>query len=55
MYIWFLVSIIGMCFIVPLPFLSVEHLKLQKKFGKEKGTKIGDIFGMVSGLDFFIF
>jgi protein-S-isoprenylcysteine O-methyltransferase Ste14 len=40
---------------VPLHFLSVEHLKLQKKFGTEKGIKIGDILGMVSGWGFFIF
>jgi len=40
---------------VPFHFLSVEHLKLQEKFGKEKGIKIGDILGMVSGWGFFIF
>ncbi|MFX1328334.1 MAG: methyltransferase family protein [Promethearchaeota archaeon] len=40
---------------VPVHFLSVEHIKLQKKHGKEKGTKIGDILGMVSGWGFFLF
>jgi protein-S-isoprenylcysteine O-methyltransferase Ste14 len=40
---------------VPVHFLSVEHLKLQEKYGKEKGTKIGDILGMVSGWGFFMF
>ncbi len=55
MYIWFIVSIVGMCCMVPLHFLSVEHLNLQKKYGKEKGTKIGDILGMVSGWGLFIF
>lgn len=55
MCIWFIGSIVGMCFMVPLHFLSVEHLKLQKKYGKEKGTKIGDILGMVSGWGFFLF
>ncbi|MFW9881516.1 MAG: methyltransferase family protein, partial [Candidatus Thorarchaeota archaeon] len=40
---------------VPLHFLSVEHLKVQKKYGKEKGTKIGDIIGLISGWGFFMF
>lgn len=40
---------------VPIHFLSVEHLKLQRKHGKEKGTKIGEIFGLISGWGFFIF
>ena len=45
----------GMCLMVILHFLSVEHLKLQKKYGKERGTKIGDIFGLISGWGFFMF
>jgi len=40
---------------VPLHFLSVEHLKLQKKYGEEKGTKIGNILGLISGWGFFMF
>ncbi|UCC20477.1 MAG: isoprenylcysteine carboxylmethyltransferase family protein, partial [Promethearchaeota archaeon] len=40
---------------VPIHFLSVEHLKLQKKYGKNKGTKIGDILGLISGWGFFMF
>ena len=55
MYIWFITSILGMCAMVPLHFISVEHIKLQNKYGKEKGTKIGDVLGMVSGWGFFIF
>ncbi len=55
MCLWFIFSILGMCFMVPVHFLSVEHIKLQKKYGKEKGTKIGDILGMVSGWGFFLF
>ena len=54
MSIWFIISILGMCAMVPLHFISVEHIKLQKKYGKEKGTKIGDILGMVSGWGFFL-
>jgi len=55
MSIWFIISILGMCAMVPLHFISVEHIKLQKNYGKEKGTKIGDILGMVSGWGFFLF
>lgn len=40
---------------VPLHFLSVEHLKLQQKYGKERGTKIGDALGLISGWGFFLF
>jgi len=40
---------------IPLHFLSVEHLKLQRRYGNEKGTKIGDILGLISGWGFFFF
>ncbi len=40
---------------VPLHFLSVEHIRLQEKYGKEKGIKIGDIYGLISGWGFFVF
>ncbi len=40
---------------VPLHFLSVEHLKLQKRFGREKGDTIGEVFGLISGWGFFLF
>jgi protein-S-isoprenylcysteine O-methyltransferase Ste14 len=40
---------------IPLHFLSVEHLKLQERYGKEKGTKIGEVLGLISGWGFFFF
>ena len=55
MYFWFIFSILGMCFMVPLHFLSVEHLKFQKKYGMDSGNKITGILGLVSGWGFFIF
>jgi len=55
MYLWFFVSIFGAIIILPVYFLSVEHLKLQGRFGKDKGIKIGDILGLISGWGFFIF
>ena len=54
-YIWFIISILGMCSMVPLHFLSVEHFKFQIKFGKDKGNKITEILGLTSGWGFFIF
>jgi protein-S-isoprenylcysteine O-methyltransferase Ste14 len=39
----------------PIHFLSVEHLKFHKKYGTERGTKITNILGMISGWGFFIF
>ncbi|MBE0511961.1 isoprenylcysteine carboxylmethyltransferase family protein [Candidatus Bathyarchaeota archaeon] len=35
--------------------MSVEHKKLQERYGKEKGTKIGAILGLISGWGFFFF
>jgi protein-S-isoprenylcysteine O-methyltransferase Ste14 len=55
MYIWFLISVLGAIAVIPLHFLSVEHLKLQERYGKEKGTKIGEIYGIISGWTFFFF
>ncbi|MBY9012611.1 MAG: isoprenylcysteine carboxylmethyltransferase family protein [Candidatus Lokiarchaeota archaeon] len=55
MYFWFIFSIIGMCLMVPLHFLSVEHLKFQKKFGMDKGNKITGVLGLTSGWGFFAF
>ncbi|MHA2282820.1 MAG: methyltransferase family protein [Promethearchaeota archaeon] len=55
MYIIFLICIAGMILLIPIYFLSVEHLKLQKKYGKKKGLKIAEIYGLISGWGFFIF
>lgn len=55
MHTWFFVSVIGLIATVKLHFLSVEHLKLQTRYGKEKGHKIGMIYGLISGWGFFFF
>lgn len=52
---WFLICVLGAVAAVPLHFLSVEHLKLQERYGKEKGTRIGEVYGIVSGWGFFFF
>ena len=55
MHILFFVCILGVISTTPLHFLSVEHLKLREKYGKKKGTRIGEILGLVSGWGFFLF
>jgi len=55
MHIWFFICVLAVIAVIPLHFLSVEHLKLQEKYGKKKGTKIGEIFGLISGWSFFFF
>jgi protein-S-isoprenylcysteine O-methyltransferase Ste14 len=43
-------------FAIILPyFLSLEHDKLEKKYGKERGRRVGEIYGVISGWVFFIF
>lgn len=55
MYICFFLSLLGFIAILPLYYLSLEHLKLEEKYGKRKGKKIGDIYGVISGWGFFLF
>ncbi|MFX0210203.1 MAG: methyltransferase family protein [Candidatus Hodarchaeota archaeon] len=51
----FWISLLGELIIFPIYFLSLEHTKLQKKYGVEKGNTIGDILGMISGWGYFLF
>lgn len=39
MYILFFICVIGIIAAVPIHFQSVEHLKFQEKYGKEKGVR----------------
>ena len=55
MSIWFYASLFGFVGIVVPYFLSLEHLKLDEKYGKQKGKKLGEIFGVISGWGFFLF
>ena len=55
MQVWFFFSLLGFIAIIPLYFLSLEHFKLEEKYGKVRGKRIGEIFGMVSGWGFFLF
>ena len=55
MHIWFYISLVGFVSIILLYFLSLEHLKLEEKYGKQQGEKIGEILGITSGWGFFLF
>ncbi|MFW9789262.1 MAG: methyltransferase family protein [Candidatus Thorarchaeota archaeon] len=55
MSFWFWASLIGLVLVIPIYFLSLEHGKLDARFGEERGYKIGAALGMVSGWGFFIF
>ena len=55
MYILFFFSLLGFIATLPLYYLSLEHLKLEKKYGRKKGERIGDIYGIISGWGFFLF
>ncbi len=46
---------IGFLAILPLYFLSLEHQKLMRVHGEEKGTRLGEVYGLVSGWGFFLF
>jgi protein-S-isoprenylcysteine O-methyltransferase Ste14 len=55
MFIFFFICIIGVVAVIPLHFLSVEHLKLEEKYGQHKGKRIGEILSLCSGWGFFLF
>ncbi len=48
MYILFFVCLLGVIAAIPLHFMSIEHLRLQKKYGNEEGVKISEIYGRLS-------
>lgn len=51
----FLFCVIGVIVVVPVHFVSVEHHKLEAKYGRLKGVRIGNILGLISGWGFFAF
>ena len=54
MSIWFIFSLLGFILITVPYFASLEHVKLEEKYGKEKGKKNGEIYGLISGWVFFL-
>ena len=52
---WFFIFLIGFVLVIPIHFLSVEHKRLESKYGHERGKRVGEILGMTSGWGFFGF
>jgi hypothetical protein len=51
--LWLPICVLGVIISLPLHFASVEHLKLEKRYGEERGRRIGEVLGVVSGWGFF--
>jgi len=49
---WFLICVSFFFIAIFLHFKSVEHTKLQEKYGKEKGIKLGRIYATISSSEF---
>jgi len=50
--LWFLICVSFFFVAIFLHFKSVEHTRLQGKYGKEKGIKLGKIYAMISSSEF---
>jgi protein-S-isoprenylcysteine O-methyltransferase Ste14 len=55
MDVLFFVCILGAIAVIPIHFSSVEHLRLEEKYGRNKGRRIGKIYSLISGWGFFLF
>lgn len=53
MDIWLPLCVLGVIVSLPLHFASVEHLGLEARYGEERGRRIGEVLGVVSGWGFF--
>jgi protein-S-isoprenylcysteine O-methyltransferase Ste14 len=55
MDVLFFVCILGVIAVIPIHFSSVEHLRLEEKYGRDRGRRIGEIYSLISGWGFFLF
>jgi protein-S-isoprenylcysteine O-methyltransferase Ste14 len=55
MFVLFFICVAGAIAVIPLHFLSVEHYKLEEKYGRDRGKRIGEIYSLFSGWGFFLF
>ncbi|MHA1616628.1 MAG: methyltransferase family protein [Candidatus Njordarchaeales archaeon] len=53
-YSLFFVGLVLVILVLPFHILSIKHKYLEETFSREKGRKIGEILGYVSGWGFFI-
>lgn len=52
---WLLISLLAFTLNVPLYYLSLEHRRLETRFGVERGRRVGDALGMASGWGMFVY
>jgi protein-S-isoprenylcysteine O-methyltransferase Ste14 len=52
--LWFFTCVFGVVAVIPLYFLSLEHVKLERKYGAARGIRLGERFGLASGWGFFL-
>jgi protein-S-isoprenylcysteine O-methyltransferase Ste14 len=52
---WLLISLLAFTLNVPLYYLSVEHRRLETRFGVERGRRVGDALGLASGWGMFVY
>ena len=52
---WLMISLVAFTLNVPLYYLSVEHRRLEERFGVERGRLVGDVLGLVSGWGMFVY
>ncbi len=55
MEIWPLVSTLGMILSIPILFKSYEHESLRARFGRERGDRLAERLGLISGYMYFGF
>ena len=54
MYVCFIICVTGFIVVLFPYFLSLEHLKLEEEYGKQKAKRIGELLGLISGWGFFL-
>jgi len=54
LYICFVICVLGFIVVLLPYFLSLEHLKFEEKYGKQKAKRIGELLGVISGWGFFL-
>jgi protein-S-isoprenylcysteine O-methyltransferase Ste14 len=52
---WLIVSLAAFTLNVPLYYLSVEHRRLEMRFGVERGRRVGEALGLASGWGMFVY
>lgn len=50
-----MISVLAFALNVPLYYLSIEHRRLEERFGVERGRRVGDALGLASGWGMFVY